>query len=89
MCIGLADDQCAVTSVDYCSPPDRAKGNIACKDDCVARGYDKDKSNCLRLVVVPALAAEKTEKCRGKKDLCYVTTRNIMGGVSIVCPCEP
>ncbi|KAF7097726.1 hypothetical protein CFC21_099517 [Triticum aestivum] len=35
------------TPVEYCSPPVRASGNIACKANCVNRGYDKDKSSCL------------------------------------------
>ncbi|KAF7080501.1 hypothetical protein CFC21_084573 [Triticum aestivum] len=35
------------TTVDNCSPPDRASGNIACKANCVNRGYDKDKSSCM------------------------------------------
>ncbi|KAI4974324.1 hypothetical protein ZWY2020_047605 [Hordeum vulgare] len=38
-------DDC--TLVDYCSPPDRASGNIACKAYCAGRGYNKDHSSCV------------------------------------------
>ncbi|KAF7103542.1 hypothetical protein CFC21_104527 [Triticum aestivum] len=40
------DTDLLCTPVEYCSPPVRASGNIACKANCVNRGYAKDKSSC-------------------------------------------